>query len=273
MKTNYLDVIKQGEWLVDNLPLFKNKYPKKAYQFITPEFNKEFNVNFTERQVYARYQHYRERILHEEKAYKFSPLSRSYSKEELDAFYNWLINQQMIEKEDWEKKWFEITGKKLSYQSITQRMFQYGYKWGKTGKLITRSKSRNKHKVGDIIQRRNSKGYYVNWIKIKDFSDLNDEERKNHIKHKKDLEKSPCWKRNDRYVLEKKGFEIKSDEYVVHLNGDTLDDSIENLYITDNYHEYNALKVKGLCEIPSIVEASLETKKSIRKLEKELELL
>lgn len=57
------------------------------------------------------------------------------------------------------------------------------------------------------------------------------------------------------------------------LNGDTLDDSIENLYITDNYHEYNALKVKGLCEIPSIVEASLETKKSIRKLEKEFGLL
>lgn len=268
MKTNYEQVIKQGEWLLKNLPSAKKQYSRKAYDYITPIFNKEFKLNFTKKQVKARLQHYKERLMHPEKAYKFSPLSRTYTKEELDKFYNWLIKQEMSTKKQWEDKWFEITRKKLSYRSITQRLFQYGYRWSGEGKLRTWGESRSKHKVGDLVQRKNNKDkdVKVNWIKIKTFDQLTDEEKQQHLKYKKFLEKSPCWQRHDRYVLEQKGIEVEN-KYIVHLNGNTLDDSFDNLYLTDNYHEYNALKIKGMCDHPLVVKASLETKQLMRKVE------
>lgn len=274
MTTNYLEVIEQGKWLVENLPLFKEKYPRRAYEYITPVFNEHFGVNFTKRQVYARNNHYQERLNHPEKAYKYSSLSNAYTREELDTFYNWMNSNSYLAHKEWEEKWLEITGKKLSYASITQRLFQYGYRWGKSGTCHTRSAGKSfRHKVGDIIKRRNSKGKdgnhsYVNWIKVKSFEDLSKEEKNIHIKHKRNLESDPCWMRHDKYVLLCSGKEISEKDYVVHLNGNTLDDSLDNLYVTDNYWEYNNLKIKGLCEIPSLVEASLELRKIERIVKK-----
>ena len=267
MKTNYEEVIKQGEWLLKNIPLAKKEHSRKAYDYITPIFNKEFKLNFTKKQVKARLQHYKERLSSPQKAYKFSPLARTYTEEELDRFYNWLIKQEMSTKKQWEDKWFEITRKKLSYKSIVQRLYQYGYRWSGKGKLRTWGESRSKHKIGDIVQRKNNKDkdIKVNWIKVKTFDQLTNEEKQQHLKYKKCLEQSPCWQRHDRYVLEKKGIEV-GNKYIVHLNGNTLDDSFENLYLTDNYHEYNALKIKGMCDHPLVVKASLETKQLMRKV-------
>lgn len=267
--TPFEDVIKQGEWLCKIVPLAKKEHYRCAWDFITPLFNKEFSLSWTKTQVIRRYRHYVEKISHPEKAYKFSPLSRTYTKEELNSFYEWLMKQDSALTTEWEQKWFEITHKKLSYRSIVQRMFQNGYHWGKSGVAKTHTFGKRKHNVGDIIVRTNTSNknlFKVKWIKIKNYEDLTAEERAIHNKYKKCLECDPCWQRHDRYVLEKNGI-IVGKNHIVHLNGNTLDDNIENLYVTDNYHEYNALKVKGLCSHPKLIEASLETRKTIRKVQ------
>lgn len=264
MNTPYQIVIDQGEWLNANFPAYREKYPRHAYEMITPVFNKTFGTNYTPTQVYNRKRSYKGKS-----NYKYSKYNNYYKKEDLDSFYNFIIKQEMISKETWENKWFEITGKKLSYNSITQRLFQYGYRWKQKSKTITRSTARHKRNVGDIIVRNlgNSK---VKWIKIKDFTELNETERAIHIKYINCLECDPCWQRHDKYVMLQNGYKLKDNDHIVHLNGDTLDDSIGNLYITDNYWEYNALKVKGLCELPTLVKAQLETNNLFRKV-KELE--
>lgn len=266
--------IEMGEWIKENLPLYKKDFPRRAYDMLAPKFNETFGTNLSATQIYRFYSKQMERVNNPSKAYKHSPLSRVYNPVDIKAFYDWLIAQEMAPHRQWEGKWLELTGKKLSYKSITQRLFQYGYHWKTEGECKS-WKGRERHEIGDIIERNNSgdsktKGR-VHWIKVKNFSDLTESERERHIRYKRQLECSPCWKRYDRYVLEKNGIFLKEGEYVVHLNGDTLDDSIENLYVTDNYWEYCQLKNKGLCEVPTLVEACLETKRALRKTKEELE--
>lgn len=270
MRKTLEERIEMREWITENLPLYKKNFPKHAYERMAPEFNRRFGTELNGTQLYSFYSKQMERVNNPSKAYKHSPLSRVYDPAGIKAFYDWLIAQEMASHESWEAKWLELTGKKLSYTSITQRLFQYGYRWKTKGECKS-WKGRERHEIGDIIERNNTgdsrvknKGR-VHWIKVKNFNDLTEEEKERHIRFKRQLECSPCWKRYDRYVLERNGIFLKKGEYIVHLNGDTLDDSLENLYVTDNYWEYCQLKNKGLCESPSLVEACLETKRALRK--------
>ena len=196
-----------------------------------------------------------------------------YKPEEGKAFYDWMLRQTMATREEWEAKWLEITGVDASYEAITQRLYKWGYRWRRIGKTHFYSGGWSRFPVGAIVKRKNSHDKTkasVNWIKVKRFEDLTPEERAAHVaaNRKAIYGASPCWMRHDEYVLRQNGIELGKGEHVVHLNGDTLDDSPENLFVTDRYQEYCGLKIKGLCAAPEVVEAYLETKKAERALER-----
>ena len=235
----------EDKWLIDNY----NKYSRTK---LCEEYNKTFNKNL----YYRSLENYSSKLIKlgliERKN---KPVNRFRITEEMRE---WIVeNKSKYYVKEFVEEFNKKFNCKTSYDSLKRNLLTNGIKTSQLGKRAKIDRTNfHKYKIGDIVKYHN-----INWIKVNNLSlnRLSDTGQKN-------------FKKYADYVYEKHhNIVIPKDKIVLHLDGNTLNDDINNLmlvskptFISINCRKKYLKEIKGLIEVNALAK---EIEKQLKELE------
>ena len=221
----------EDKWIIENY----NKYSRTK---LCEEYNKTFNKNLNYRSL----ENYCGKLI------RLGLLERKNKPVDrwkfTDEMINWILeNKSKYLCDDFVKAFNEKFNCNTSYCGIKKNLLSRGIR---TSWIGIRSKidttNMQKFKVGDIFEYHNN-----NWIKVNDLPN-----------NKLDTKGQKNYKRYANYVYEKHyNIVIPKDKFILHLDGNTLNDDINNLMLVSKstFQSINRRKTY-LKEIKGLIEAN-----------------
>ena len=224
----------EDKWLIENY----NKYSRTK---LCEAYNKKFNKNLNYRSL----ENYCGKLI------KLGLIERKNKPVDrfkfTDEMVNWVLeNKSKYLCKDFVKQFNKKFNCNTSYSGIKKNLLSRKIRTSWMG-IRSKMDSSNKHKykIGDVFLYHNN-----NWIKVNNLPNnrITDSGQKNY-------------KRYSNYVYEKHyNIKIPKDKFIIHLDGNPLNDNIKNLMLVSRSTFESIKRRKYLKEIKGLIEANALSK-------------